>query len=55
MAAALTNDYRASEMYHMEADQHETAIIDAARELVQASTSIGPRPVLTLPRRRYLP
>jgi len=31
--AALLNDYRACEMLHAEADQHEAAIVEAARAL----------------------
>jgi hypothetical protein len=31
--AALLNDYRACEMLHAEADQHEAAIVAAAKEL----------------------
>lgn len=37
VAAALINDHRGCEMLHAEADRHEAAIIDAARELGQPS------------------
>ncbi len=41
IAAALLNDYRACEMLHAEADQHEAAIIAAAQEL---GSSVPPPP-----------
>ena len=47
IAAALLNDYRACEMLHAEADQHEAAIIAAAQELggdvLSQALRFGPR------------
>ncbi|HEY1719850.1 MAG TPA: hypothetical protein VGG27_01295 [Magnetospirillaceae bacterium] len=37
VSAALINDHRECEMLHAEADRHEAAIIEAARELGQAN------------------
>ena len=43
IAAALVNDYRACEMLHAEADQHEAAMIAAAQELSSGIQNPLPR------------